>query len=336
MHASDSQLNTAFTTIFSTVVHLTPWFFAQGMLPVLRIFPSSGAAALRSARRTMDRIGQELLNESKNYLRGTGEKAETWHARDLLTLMVRSNMSTDIPQSQRMSDKDVVAQIPTFLGAGHETTSTSTAWALYALTQHKGVQQKLREELLSFPSECPTMEQLNEFSYLDKVVRETLRFHNPVPSTERVAAKADVLPLKSPFTDNEGILRSEIQIEKGQHVTIPIDAVNLSKQLWGEDAWEFKPERWEKLPKTVSSIPGVWGNMLTFLGGPLSCIGYRYSLLQMKALLFILVRAFEFDLAVPKEDIFGRTAVVKRPYVKTQLGAESQLPLFIKLYKDQT
>lgn len=53
----------------------------------------------------------------------------------------------------------------------------------------------------------------------------------------------------------------------------------------------------------------------------------------MKALLFVLVRAFEFDLAVPKEDIIARSAIVQRPYLKGEIEAESQLPLLVKLHK---
>lgn len=78
---------------------------------------------------------------------------------------------------------------------------------------------------------------------------------------------------------------------------IPILIINRSKALWGEDSFEFRlessrmcmppysrmilrPERWENLPDAVSSIPGVWGNLLSFLGGPRSCIGYRFSLVE--------------------------------------------------------
>lgn len=42
----------------------------------------------------------------------------------------------------------------------------------------------------------------------------------------------------------------------------------------------FRPERWDNLPAAVSSIPGVWGNLLTFLGGARACIGYRFSLVE--------------------------------------------------------
>ena len=84
---------------------------------------------------------------------------------------------------------------------------------------------------------------------------------------------------------------------------IPIDLINRDKSIWGDDAAEFKlvlflilflisyptcsfffffprPERWENIPNGVSSVPGVWANLMTFLGGPRACIGYRFSLVE--------------------------------------------------------
>lgn len=55
----------------------------------------------------MARIGNQLLRESKAQAAATGEKQSN---RDLLSLLVRANMSSDIPESQRMSDRDVLAR----------------------------------------------------------------------------------------------------------------------------------------------------------------------------------------------------------------------------------
>lgn len=95
-------------------------------------------------------------------------------------------------------------EIPTFLVAGHETTSTATAWALFALTQSPESQTKLRNELLSVSTDNPTMDELNDLPYLDAVIRETLRVHSPVPSTMRVAVKDDILPLGDPVRTTNG------------------------------------------------------------------------------------------------------------------------------------
>ncbi|KAF9071151.1 cytochrome P450 [Rhodocollybia butyracea] len=303
-----NELSKAFSTGFHVATRLNFWLMIQGTFPFTRWIPSPGSKSLRYAKKTMNEIGQNLLDQTRAHLNATGEKAETWRARDLLSLLVRSNMNKDIADSQRMSDVDVIAQVPTFLIAGHDTTSASTTWALYALSNHKAVQDKLRDELLSVPTEQPTMEDLNALPYLDAVVRETLRVHSPAPESARVA----------------------LHIKKGQHILMAIAGVNLSKELWGEDAMEFKPERWASLPKAVSLIPGVFGNLMTFLGGMHGCIGYRFAVLEMKVLLFVLVRAFQVTLAVPKEEIISQTSLVQRPYVRGRIEAGEQLPLLIR------
>ena len=54
---------------------------------------------------------------------------------------------------------------------------------------------------------------------------------------------------------------------------------------------------------------------------------------RMKALLFTLIRAFEFQLAVPASDIKGKTSVVQRPVIASDPGGKNQLPLLIKAYQ---
>jgi cytochrome P450 len=87
---------------------------------------------------------------------------------------------------------------------GHETTSTATTWALFALTQSPEVQDKLRKELLAVGTDNPTMDELNALSYLDAVVRESLRVHPPLASILRVATEDDILPLGEPVKDRNG------------------------------------------------------------------------------------------------------------------------------------
>jgi cytochrome P450 len=85
------------------------------------------------------------------------------------------------------------------------------AWALYALTQDKDVQTKLREEVSNLSTDDPSMDDLNGLPYLDAVVRETLRLYPPVPFVPREAMKDDCIPLSKPFTDRKGVVRNEIR-----------------------------------------------------------------------------------------------------------------------------
>ncbi|KAI0688229.1 cytochrome P450 [Cytidiella melzeri] len=332
-----NELNEAFNTIFTTQGRLNLFVVLQAMLPILRIFKSKGERKSAEAQKTMRRIGLQLIAEKKaSILAASGQsnvERKDVLGRDLLTLLIKANMATDIPESQRLTDEEVLSQVPTFIVAGHETTSTATTWALFALTQHPKVQRKLRDELYTIPTENPTMDELQALPYLDMVVKEVLRYYSPVPLSARSAMKDDVIPCSTPYTDKDGVQRDHVRVKKHDVVAIPILALSRYKPYWGEDAKEFKPERWEHLPDAVASIPGVFGNTLSFLGGPRSCIGYRFSLVEMKALLFTLIRSFEFELGVPADKVKKRTAIVQRPIVVGDDDKEEgKMPLFIRPY----
>ncbi|KAJ7778733.1 cytochrome P450 [Mycena maculata] len=330
LSSENSELGAAFSVIFQSGMRMNFIRMLQTFIPAFRFIPTKLDSTMKASQATMMKIGRQLLQASKNEMaeNGTFEKGRS---RDLLSLLVRANTAKDIAATQRLSDEDVLAQVPTFLVAGHETTSTGTTWALFALTQNIAAQTRLREELLTVSTDNPTMDELNALPYLDCVVRETLRIHAPVPSTIREATQDDVVPLAAPYTDLNGTVHETLRVKKGQTIMIPILAMNRDRAIWGPDAMEFIPERWES-QSISNSIPGVWGHMLTFLGGPRACIGYRFSLVEMKVLLFTLVRAFEFELAIPVSDLGKKSSVVQRPIIRSQPEAGNQMPLLIKPY----
>ncbi|KAJ7453464.1 hypothetical protein FB451DRAFT_1050264, partial [Mycena latifolia] len=100
---------------------------------------------------------------------------------------------------------------------------------------------------------------------------------------------------------------------------------------WGDDAADFRPERWEDIPEAVHRLPGVWANLLTFLAGPHNCIGFRFSLAQQKVLLFVLLRAFEFERTVPDGEIQWSSRVLQSPFVRSEREKGSQMPLVVKV-----
>ncbi|KAL0064343.1 hypothetical protein AAF712_008789 [Marasmius tenuissimus] len=320
-----NPLNEAFSKVFSSGNFMTPSVILKLMFPPLRVMPETDGA-FRRAKSTCFRIAGELFEQSK----AAAMKVSASQDKDLFTLLIGSNMKTEVPEDQRMTDAEVLAQVPTFLAAGHETTSTSTTWAFYLLCAYPEVQRKLREEVSLMETGSPSMDRLNALPYLDAVVRETLRLLAPVTFTLRQAMEDDVIPLGAPFVDRYGRRHESLEVKKGQSVIIPILAINKDKSLWGEDAEEFRPERWENLPEAVKSVPGIWGNMMTFLGGPHACIGWRFTIVETKALLFTLLRAFEFELTVPKEDIFVKRGIaIIRPQLR---GKEaSRLALVAKV-----
>ncbi|KAJ7115351.1 cytochrome P450 [Mycena epipterygia] len=323
-------LHSKYANVYATIHR------AQSIVPILKLLPMPGNQVLAAAHTKMHSIGSQLVSKSKASIKASEGEKTLSSRRDLLSVLLKANMATNTPENQRLSEAEVIAQIPTFFVAGHETTSLSSAWALHALSLNTVAQTKLREELLTISTDNPTMDELNSLPYLDMVIRETMRVHSPVVFTQRMAMKDDVLPLAKPYIDKAGKSHDSLLIPKGQMIHIPILAVNTDKEIWGNDANEFIPERWEKLPEAVSDIPSVWANLFTFFAGPTNCIGFRFALVEMKALLFTLIRAFEFEPAVPKGGIGSSAAgLLQRPSVLAHKGEGTALPLILKPFNAQ-
>ncbi|KAH9030860.1 cytochrome P450 [Lactarius deliciosus] len=338
LHSPDENQNELYESIRSMLtIKVEFMFLLQLFFPLFRPIPTARSRALNRSLEVIRRIGSQLIQDKKAAVlaelssdaSGVVEKRDV-QGHDLLSLLIKSNIASDIPESMRMSDEEILSQLPTFLIAGHETSSTAIAWTLFALSYHPTVQTTLRAELRTCQTDMPTMDQLNALPYLEGVVREVLRLNAPVSATQRIAMHDGEIPLRKPFKDNRGIMQSSIRLSKGDTVTIPIRLLNRSTEIWGEDANEFRPERWESVPEAAHALPSVYGHLLTFIAGTHACIGYRFSVVEIKAILFTLVRAFEFELALPAEDIVRKTSIVGRPVVASNPAAGPQLPLLIR------
>ncbi|KAG8937351.1 hypothetical protein FRC00_006826, partial [Tulasnella sp. 408] len=250
-------------------------------------------------------------------------------SKDLLSVLIKSNADNSL------SEEEVLAQIATFIAAGHETTSTAITWALYALASNPEVQKKLRAELAAFPHDNPTMEELNGLQYLDWVVRESLRVYAPVEITSRQPIKDEVVPLSEPVTDVNGKVHHELHLRSGDVIFVHIREINMSPDIWGEDARIFRPERWESPPGSANAVPSVYANIMTFLAGPRACIGWRMAVAEMKAFIFTTLRTFDIQID-PKLVVVGKLGrIVTRPVVEGQEEKGNQMPLKLTLLSQQ-
>lgn len=253
--------------------------------------------------------------------------------KDLLFLMMRSNMSHDLSESERMTDPELLGQMTTLLLAGHETTSTLLTWTLLMLARNPGVQTKLRQEMQTFIEESGretlTYEELALLPFLDAVIKETLRMRPPVPVTTRSATHDTVIPLSQPCPtrDGKGFIE-HLLVRKGEEVVIPILMINTSEKLWGPDARDFNPERWFDIPENARKS-GLPLHLLSFISGPRACIGNRFALAEAKAILFTLLIQFEFS-PIDEFEIEAKQAIVMRFRVKGQEDLGAQLPLRVR------
>lgn len=118
-----------------------------------------------------------------------------------------------------------------------------------------------------------------------------------------------------------------VMVPKGAFIHVPVEGFNMDREVWGHDAWAFNPDRWDNLPEAVASQPGLYNNTLSFSAGPRSCIGLRFSIIEIKTFLYILLTNFVF---VETESQVGKANVVlTRPYVIGKHMEGSQCPLYV-------
>lgn len=167
------------------------------------------------------RLYQHLVEEKKKAVRAdhTNLEKSSDIGRDLLSILIKANMASNLTPDQRLTDDEVLAQITTFMLAGNETSSTSLTWILYLLSLHPTSQERLRTEVSTL-DDHPNMEQLNSLPYLDCVIREALRLLPPAPSTIREAETDVIIPLGKPAQDRNGNTITSVHVSRGTTIFI--------------------------------------------------------------------------------------------------------------------
>lgn len=230
-----------------------------------RIFPKAwlrketrdAATKIRDLIRKLTLSRQDLINA------GTAPQ-------DLATKI----MTTPDPETGAMfSSDDMVDQVAIFFLAGHETSASALAWALYLLATHPEWQERVRAEAEVFNDEFSHLAKLKETR---KVFREALRLYPPVPMMVREASKKQVFRNRS--------------VEKGAQIVLSPWHLHRHERHWNNpDA--FDPDRWardeEKTAQREAYIP--------FSSGARVCPGAGFAMMEGVLLLSKLVGAFEFQ-----------------------------------------
>ncbi|KAI0761469.1 cytochrome P450 [Trametes elegans] len=283
------------------VMNIGPASFRRQVLELIPHAPLQRAIQISDAL-----YGQSLkiINSKKSALEKGDEelKQQVGEGKDIMSVLLRANMTAS--EEDRLPDEEVVAQVSTLVLAAMDTTSNALARILHLLSEHPDVQQKLREEIIQARDDGTgrlrdlDYDEVMELPFLDAVCRETLRRYPPVGLLIREVRKDAMLPLSAPIRGVDGQLMHSIPVTKGMRVLIDIIASNCNPELWGEDADEWKPERWLKplAPALEEAhIPGVYSHLMTFIGGARACIGFKFSQLEMKVVLASLLPVFKFE-----------------------------------------
>ncbi|XP_069672115.1 probable cytochrome P450 6a13 isoform X2 [Periplaneta americana] len=165
---------------------------------------------------------------------------------------------------------------------GFETSSTTMTFCFYELALNTDIQNRLRDEIDNATKKHDgniTYDDIQEMTYLDKVVSETLRKYPPFPLLNRECTKKFHIP------------DSDVVIEKGTKIVIPILGIHRDPEHYAAPD-KFDPERFS----TEEKMKRHHYAYLPFGEGPRVCIGQRFGLMQAKVGIALILANYELEI----------------------------------------
>ncbi|KAG5306909.1 CP4C1 protein, partial [Acromyrmex insinuator] len=191
---------------------------------------------------------------------------------DLLILASQENLLTDL---------DIREEVDTFMFEGHDTTAMGICFALSLLAEHKDIQDRVRKEVNAVIQENQgklTMKSLQDLQYLERCIKEALRLYPSVFFISRVISDHVQLKTQSYLLPPKTMLHLNIY------------GVHRDPNFWSNPEI-FDPNRF--LPEKIRNRHPY--SYLPFSAGPRNCIGQRFALLEMKAMIASLIHNFYLE-----------------------------------------
>ncbi|KAK7258268.1 hypothetical protein RIF29_32854 [Crotalaria pallida] len=257
---------------------LTMTLFKFAFIPGYRFLPTY-------TNRRMKAIDQEIRASLMGIInrRLKAIKAGEPTNNDLLGILLESNYK----ESQKtnggggMSLREVVEEVKLFYLAGQEANAELLVWTLLLLSKHPDWQAKAREEVFKvLGTEKPDYDKIGQLKIVPMILQESLRLYPPVIMLSRYLRKDAKL--------------GDLTIPAGVELIVPVSMLHQDKELWGDDAKDFKPERFSE---GVSKATNGKVSYLPFGWGPRLCIGQNFGLLEAKIALSMILQHFSFDLS---------------------------------------
>ncbi|MCY7922342.1 bifunctional P-450/NADPH--P450 reductase [Bacillus spizizenii] len=199
--------------------------------------------------------------------RSNGDQDE----KDLLARMLNVE---DPETGEKLDDENIRFQIITFLIAGHETTSGLLSFAIYFLLKHPDKLKKAYEEVdRVLTGAAPTYKQVLELKYIRMILNESLRLWPTAPAF-------------SLYPKEDTVIGGKYMITTQDRVSVLIPQLHRDQDAWGEDAEEFRPERFEHQDQVPHHAYKPFGN------GQRACIGMQFALHEATLVLGMVLKYF--------------------------------------------
>ncbi|XP_062220907.1 cytochrome P450 714C2-like [Phragmites australis] len=230
--------------------------------------------------REIDALLLEIIEERRRRRHGSSNKN---NGKDLLSLLLAGNEAS-AGAERKLTTRELVDECKTFFFGGHETTALALSWTLLMLAAHPEWQAALREEVLEVAAGADLdAGALGRLTKMGWVMNEVLRLYPPSPNVQRQA-------LEDVATEGEAVT-----IPRGTNMWVDVVAMHHDVALWGQDAHEFRPERFARDP-----VQGGCRHRMGFLpfgfGGRI-CVGRNLTGMEYRVVLAMLLRRFELSVA---------------------------------------
>lgn len=258
--------------------------FAFLGLPGLRYVPIK-------SNREVWRISKEIKNSVLKLMEYHKQEGSE---EDLLHVLMK-NFS---PDSGGVSNKNVqlvLDNIKAVFFGGHETTATTTTFTLMLLAHHPEWQKRVRDEVVDIcAGQIPNADMLNKMKTLTMVIHETLRLYPGAPFSNRETA--------------EEMKFGNYVIPKGVNIWVPVSTLHHDPEIWGEDAGEFKPERFANGISSACKLPNLY---MPFGLGLRSCLGQNFAMTELKIILSLIILKFTLSLSPDYHHSIGYNIVLQ-------------------------
>ncbi|XP_047329541.1 cytochrome P450 CYP72A219-like [Impatiens glandulifera] len=259
-------------------VELTIQVLSSIYIPGWRFLPTSRNRRLKNIEKQLNKLLTDLANKRIQALKA-GEATNE----DLLGILLESNFRDEGKYGKGMTIKEIVDECKLFYFAGQETTAVLLVWTMVLLAHHQEWQQRARDEVFQVFGKDgkPNIDGLVHLKIVTMILNEVLRLYPPVVQLDRII--------------NEDIkLGESLNLKAGTMVTLPIILLHHDKKIWGDDAKEFKPERFVQ---GISKATKGQHSYFPFSSGPRVCIGQNFALLEAKMAVAMILQSFSFELS---------------------------------------
>ncbi|KAK2048119.1 cytochrome P450 [Colletotrichum somersetense] len=183
-------------------------------------------------------LAPKALKELNGYTSGIVDRA---YARDLSKKSPEDyNMLNDLV-SQQKSVKDIKDSMMTIMLGGKDPSAILIVWAIFLMGKYPNVMKKMQAEVAQVAdNEPPSASDLKEMIYARNVINETFRLYHPLGMNVRMAFKDAKLPIGGGKSGKE-----PVAVPKDTTIIYSLGGLQRRKDIYGEDALEFRPERWE-------------------------------------------------------------------------------------------